>query len=80
MKTIRQHNPIVKPTIGPRMSAARHFQVWYELNKHSFRCMSAKEVASLAFDAGHAFHHEDVRLLKKNLRQARARLKQLENQ
>lgn len=42
--------------IGARHSAPARFEQWF--NEQDFRGATVKEIASLGFDAGHAFWHE----------------------
>lgn len=42
--------------IGPRNSAPQRFKEWF--TSENFQGLSTEEIASLAFDAGHAFWHE----------------------
>lgn len=49
-------NKLVAPVIGPRNTSPQRFEEWFA--SENFEGMPLKEVAQLAFDAGHAFWHE----------------------
>jgi hypothetical protein len=44
--------------VGPRGGAKERFDTWWE--SEQLTGLTTLEIAQLAFDAGHAFHHEEI--------------------